>query len=216
MNQDIENRFKNVAKSRVFNNILKTFNLDKKSVLDLGCSYGEFLIHFGKDSVGVTIIEKEAEYAKNKGLDVRCENIESDGFVLEDKFDAIFANNIFEHLYSPHNFLIKLKKYLKPDSLLVLGVPCIPKIVSLFYLNKFKGSLAIGHINFFTHDTLIKTVERAGYKIIETRGFHFSNRIVDHILDPIYPHFYVTAFVDPDFKYPEKRLKELAGYKDLT
>ena len=84
--------------------------------------------------------------------------------------------------------------------------------MSLLALQKFRGSLATSHINFFTRDTLIKTVQRAGWNIEETRGFHYSNSIVDARLNPIYPHFYVVAKYDPDFTYDEKRMKELRGY----
>lgn len=215
MDLKIEERFHNTGKSKTFRNIVTTLNLDTKRVLDIGCSYGEFLAHFGRGSIGVTITNDEVLYGKKKGLDIRYGNIESTDFVLNETFDVIFANNIFEHLYSPHDFLCKVKKYLKPGGVLVLGVPCIPKIVSLLKLNKFRGSLAGAHINFFTRDTLIKTVERAGYNITSTRGFHFKNKIIDHLLDPIYPHFYVTGAPKPDFKYSEKRMKELAGYPNV-
>ena len=215
MDTKIEKRFENTSKSKTFNNIVRIFDLDKKSVLDIGCSFGEFVARFGKGSTGITITKDEVEYGIKRGLDIRYGNIESDNFVLEEKYDAIFANNLFEHLYSPHNFLYKIKKYLKPNGILILGVPCIPKIVSLLHTNKFRGSLAVAHINFFTHDTLIKTVERGGWKPITTRGFHFANKFIDHLLDPIYPHFYVVATPDPDFKYSEKRMKELVGYIDI-
>ena len=190
--------------------------MDKKRVLDIGCSFGEFVARFGKGSTGITISEDEAAYGKEKGLDIRYGNIEAADFTLNEKYDAIFANNLFEHLYSPHNFLCRIKQYLKPNGILILGVPCLPKIVSLLRLNKFRGSLAVAHINFFTRDTLIKTVERAGWKPLTTRGFHFVSKFVDHLLDPIYPNFYVVATPDPDFKYAEKRMKELAGYGDVS
>jgi len=162
MDPKIEKRFENTSKSRTFSSIVRIFDLDKKAVLDIGCSFGEFFARFGKGSTGITITKDEVAYGKNKGLDIRYGNIESDDFILEEKYDAIFANNLFEHLYSPHNFLCKIKKYLKPNGILILGVPCIPKIVSLLHINKFRGSLAGAHINFFTRDTLIKTAERGG------------------------------------------------------
>lgn len=215
MDLEIENRFQNIAKSKTFQNIVRIFSLDKKTVLDLGCSYGEFLVNFGKGSTGITISQAEADYGKKyKGFDIRSGNIESENFSLQEKYDAIFANNLLEHLYSPHTFLLKIKKYLKPAGILILGVPCMPKIVSLLRINKFRGSLAGAHINFFTRDTLVKTVERSGWQPFAARGFHFENKIIDHLLDPIYPHFYVVAMPDPDFHYTEKRKRELAGYDD--
>lgn len=215
LNQEVEQRFKNTAQSKTFNNIVRMFDLDKKSVLDIGCSFGEFVACFGKESTGITIVEDEVAYGIARGLDIRYGNIEADDFVLDQKYDVIFANNIFEHLYSPHHFLCKIKGYLKPGGMVILGVPCIPKIISLLRLKKFRGSLASVHINFFTRETLVKTVERAGWKPMTVRGFHFSHKILDRLLDPIYPHFYVVATIDPSFAYPEKRMKELLGYAIL-
>jgi hypothetical protein len=72
----------------------------------------------------------------------------------------------------------------------------------------------MAHINFFTKDTLIKTVERAGWLPQSTRGYHFMNPFIDHCLDLIYPHFYVAATLDKEFSYSDKRMKELVGYSD--
>lgn len=210
----LEQRFAAVSRSQTFGNIIQTLGLDKKAVLDIGCSYGEFLAHFGKGSVGVSIAEAEVAYGKTKDLDIRYGNIESQDFTLTEQFDAIFANNIFEHLYSPHEFLIKVKRYLKPDGILILGVPCVPRIVALMRIRKFRGALATQHINFFTRDTLRLTAERAGWNVQMVRGFHFALPFIDHLLDMIYPHFYVVAKADPDFSYSDKRLRELAGYTE--
>jgi|TARA_Y100000310_G_scaffold341769_1_gene441999 2-polyprenyl-3-methyl-5-hydroxy-6-metoxy-1,4-benzoquinol methylase len=216
MNHKIEERFQNVSKSKTFGNIVHLFNLNKKAVLDAGCSYGEFLIHFGDGSEGITLDKAEAEYTRSKGLSVHLDNVESQTLKLNKTFDVVFANNLLEHLYSPHEFLIKTKEYLKPDGTLILGVPCIPTITPLIQIKKFRGSMAGGHINFFTRRTLIETVKRAGWKIQTVRGFHFRNPVIDLPLNPIYPHFYVIATPDPNFEYPEKRKKELAGYKNTS
>ena len=140
-NPRIEKRFSAVATSRTFRNLRDTFNLENKSVLDIGCSYGEFLAHFGQGSVGVTLSPEEILYARTRGLTVEEGNIEDEEFLetFSQQFDVIFANNIFEHLYAPHTFLIKIKKLLKKDGVLILGVPCIPKITALIHLKKFRG-----------------------------------------------------------------------------
>lgn len=212
----IERRFENVSKSKTFRNMVELFGLGHREVLDIGCSYGEFLSHFGPGSVGITIIEDEVAYAANKNLDVRFGNIEDDTFVLDKKFDVAFANNIFEHLYSPHEFLRRVRNYLKPEGVLILGVPCIPKLVFLLRFRKFRGSLAGAHINFFTRDTLIKTVEQGGWRLHMVRGFRFKNGVVDGLLNLIYPHFYAVASIDPGFSYTKKRMRELVGYRDIV
>lgn len=211
----MQKRFDGVARSKTFRNIISTFSLDQKSVLDIGCSYGEFLTHFGKGSVGISISNEEVAYGKEHGLDIRYGNIEEGALPLTREFDVIFANNIFEHLYSPHDFLNKIKKHLTHNGILILGVPCIPKIVSLVHIRKFRGAFAEQHINFFTKDTLTHTAIRAGWNPSTVRGFHFASPILDHMLDPIYPHFYLVATVDQNFQYSEKRMRELSGYSHV-
>ena len=212
MDPTIEKRFENVSRSKIFENIVRLFELDTRRVLDIGCSFGEFVARFGSGSTGISINQEEVAYGQKRGLDIRYGNIESDDFVLDERYDVIFANNLLEHLYSPHAFLIKIKRYLKPNGIVLLGVPCIPKIVSLLHIQKFRGSLSLEHINFFTKDTLVKTTERAGWEVKTARGFRFENSILDHLLDPIYPHFYVVASEDTQFRYSDKRMKELGGY----
>lgn len=210
----IEHRFSSVSNSKTFKNLVRSFSLDQKAVLDIGCSYGEFLAHFGPGSAGVTISPEEMQYAVGRGLRVLCGNIESDEFSFGREFDVVFANNIFEHLYAPHAFLIKVKRYLKPGGILILGVPCIPGWHLLMRLNKFRGSLADAHINFFTKDSLALTVARGGWLVHEVRGFRLP-KAVDWMLNPVYPHFYAIATPDQGFSYTPKRQRELAGYKDL-
>jgi 2-polyprenyl-3-methyl-5-hydroxy-6-metoxy-1,4-benzoquinol methylase len=211
----VEQRFLNTSRSRTLRNIVRLYDLDKRPVLDIGCSFGEFLALFGKGSTGITIAREEVDYGKQKGLDVRYGNIEEDDLALERQYEVLFCNNLFEHLLSPHMFLCRIEKHVTPNGLLILGVPVIPKIVSLLPLNKFRGSLAEAHISFFTRDTLVRTVERAGWRPISTRGFHFAGRLIDGLFTSVYPHLYVVAVLDPDFKYTEKRMRELAGYTDV-
>lgn len=215
MREDIEKRFSAVSRSKTFANILQELGLRKKAVMDVGCSYGEHLAHFGEGSVGITIAPEEMEYGKNRGLAIENGNIEDENFSLDKTFDVIFANNIFEHLLSPHSFLIRVKKFLKPDGVLILGVPCIPKIVSLLRLSKFRGSLASNHINFFTKEALVKTVERGGWEVLEVRSFRLTPSFLDHFLNFIAPHFYVVARPLKNFQYEEKRAKELKGYQEI-
>src|SRR3989338_4977888 len=179
MNSTIDKRFANVKRSKTFGNILRRFDLGNKKVLDVGCSYGEHLANFGAGSVGLTISAEEAEYGKAQGLDIRLGNIEGEVVQIEGQFDVIFANNILEHLFSPHHFLVEIKNYLAPEGLLILGVPCVPRFTSLTILAKFRGSLAASHINFFTRYSLVKTVERAGWYVLSARSFHFASPILD-------------------------------------
>lgn len=208
---EIKKRFVDTARSGTFKNILDAHGLRSSRVLDIGCSNGEFLSHFGAGSVGLTIMEHEARYGERAGLDIRLGNIESTDIPIaeHERFDAVFANNVLEHMYAPHEFLVRLRDFLTDDGFAIIGVPCIPLVAPLMKLRKFRGSLAKSHINFFTKHTLKKTIERAGWRVDVLRSFHAASPFLDRLLTPISPHFYAVATPDPSFMDDKNRTFKL-------
>ena len=177
--------------------------MDKKIVLDVGCSEGHHLQYFGIGSLGVTIIEEHARAAKGRGINVVLKNAEDPDFSLGKTFDAIWANNLFEHMNAPHLFLMKMREQLKQDGILILGVPVIPYFLWLANFKKFRGAYAVSHVNFFTRKTLVETVKAGGWIVKEARSFYAGNSIIDCFFNLIAPHIYVVAFPNPDFVYPK-------------
>ncbi len=216
---DKKELFSKIGRSTTFSNICDLFDLRTKSVLDIGCGHGHYLTHFGTGSVGITTSNEEVEFGKQNNLNIVFGNAEYlEEAISDKKFDAFWANNLFEHLLSPHAFLMKLKRIAHKDSTLVLGVPVVPKIVSLIKLKWFRGVLASNHINFFTANTLQLTAERAGFKVLFARPFIFKNIFLDSLLKPFAPHIYVVAKNDIDFKYMPKKIgewKDDARYSEL-
>ena len=207
--EQADQRFEPVRTSRTFNRILDTFSLRDKKVLDLGCGYGEYLVNFGEGSLGVTTTVEEVVYGKERSLRIMRGNAELlEELDLNEQFDGVWANNLFEHLLAPHSFLVTLKTLAKDKSLLVLGVPVVPKFEWLMQIRRFRGALAIPHINFFTRETLKLTVERSGWMVKEVRSFKFQNAFLDRLYGFIAPHMYVVAYNDAHFMYPEKKLLE--------
>jgi SAM-dependent methyltransferase len=205
--------------SRTFRRILDRYNLSHKRVLDIGCGTGQYLVHFGIGSVGITTRPDEVEFGRKNDLDIRLGNAERlDSIGFEHGFDVFWANNLFEHLVSPHAFLVHLRQIASPGATLILGVPVVPKIASLLHLQKFRGALADSHIGFYTKKTLALTVERAGWEVAELRSFFLENSTLDRLLDGVSPHFYVVARSNSDFRYSLKKVKEWQGdeaYTDL-
>lgn len=207
----ITDRFQSAARSKSFRRICDTYNLTQEKVLDLGCGYGEHLSHFGKGSLGITTTVEEVAHGDASGIRIVLGNVERFDLISEMKsesFGVVWSNNLFEHLLAPHQFLISLKRYVQPDGLLILGVPVFPPISALMRFKKFRGALAISHINFFTRNTLHYSVDRAGWEIKDIRPFIFKNAFIDRIAGMFAPHIYVIARNDASFTYPEKKMKE--------
>jgi Methyltransferase domain len=76
------------------------------SILEIGCSHGRFLKELallGYEVVGLELDEEISNWAKEK---TKCDIRRMDINGLEDqKFDAIFANDVLEHVYDPKVFL---------------------------------------------------------------------------------------------------------------
>lgn len=201
-----------IALSRTFGNLRGTFGLSTKRVLDIGCSEGHYLRHFGHGSIGITLIDEHIEAGRKEGLTIIEANIENPTFSLPAKMEVAWANNLFEHLNAPHPFLMKIRELIDDDGLLILGVPVVPHLPFLRYLKKFRGAYAASHVNFFTRRTLIDSVRAAGWHVEEARLFYFKNKFLDSLLNLIAPHIYVIARPKKDFAYAEKRLKSLRKY----
>lgn len=210
MRQHLHKRDQQTMSSKTFARIAKTFSLPEKRVLDIGCGYGEYMQRFGKMSVGITSRAIEVEYGKIIGRDIRSGNAETLATTLStsEQFDVIWCNNIFEHLLSPHAFLVHLKEFARKDSLLILGTPILPTPSLLTKIPKFRGALAVEHINFFTKKTYELTAIYAGWDVVTIRPYYFENAVLDHLITPAMPHLYLVAKNNADFRYPERKKSE--------
>lgn len=201
--------FENQPKYLDYN--LKKYNLDNKKVLDIGCGYGNYLIHFGINSKGIDANQDCVKFAKSINLEIIKGNIE-EKFNFTSEFDAIWASNILEHVIAPHLLLTRLKNHLTKDGLLFIYCPVYIGIPYLSKIKHFRDYLASEHINFFTKQTLIETIRSAGYRIIETNCAFTYNKNINSILSKIFtsvsPGITIVAKLNNKFKYSDKRIRD--------
>ena len=169
--------------------------------------------------MGVTSTSEEVSFGSRNQLNIIKGNAEEIVKLnIETKFDVVWANNLFEHLLSPHAFLVKLKTLSSSNTSLILGVPVIPMFYFLTHLKFWRGMLASNHINFFNYHSLKLTIERAGWKVKFARPYIFKSPLLDRIIARLAPHLYFVCENNAEYKYPEKKVKEWEGeayYKDL-
>ena len=163
------------------------YRLNQKKVLDIGSAFGEFLIHFGAGSKGIEVLPESVRFEKAIGLNVDEYNFEDEWREDSESYDAVWCSNVLEHVVAPHLLLRRFHDALKTNGLVFIRVPTIPSNWSYLKLNKlflgFLGYEAIQHINAFTRKTAEFTIERAGFKIIESNIFLPENRMFNKIFN---------------------------------
>ncbi len=191
---------------------LEKYRLGGKKVLDVGSAWGEFLIHFGRDSKGIEVLPEMVEFSKAAGLDVEKYNFENEWHEKPESFDAVWCSNVLEHVVAPHRLLRKFHGALKKDGLVFIRVPVIPSNRFYFLLNKFflgfLGYESLQHINAFTRKTIEFAIERAGFEIIESNVFLPPNGFLNKLFNPILKNaasFITVVARKIPFEYPEKR-----------
>ena len=156
--------------------VLKTYPAIRTTpVLDVACGVRvPHLRHFADGSVGIdgdnVQVPPGKHFARwNFQNDIKT-MLEEHG--LQSTFDYVWCSDVFEHVLNPHEFLLNLRRTLRSDGILFLGVPLVnlfgrlPKAPRSF-LNNFYGYLSQDHVNFFTFTTLRYTVEFAGYELVD-------------------------------------------------
>ncbi|MDX6503760.1 MAG: hypothetical protein QOE29_885 [Gaiellaceae bacterium] len=152
---------------------LARWPLDRLQVLDVGCSYGHCLVHFGPGSVGIDNVEEHVEFCRGLGLDARRVDVDADGGLADlpdGAFDVVWVSDILEHLDAPRLLLRRLRPKLKPEGRLILFVTTLPRNRLFRRVLRARGIApfeAEAHHYQYTLDTVRYLVERAGYVVDE-------------------------------------------------
>lgn len=89
--------------------------------LDIGCGIGDMLA-FKKNTIGVDINPMCVDYCVKKGLIAK--RMELGILPFNDyEFDSILLDNVLEHIESPVSFLIEIRRVMKKNASIVVGVP---------------------------------------------------------------------------------------------
>ncbi len=106
-------------------------------ILEIGCSYGNYLFQLKKlgwDVKGIELTKNAVDHGKNK-LNLDISNISIQDYKSGEKFDIIYLRMVLEHVESPKLVLKKCYSLLKPNGKLVLILPDISGLEVRIYKN---------------------------------------------------------------------------------
>lgn len=164
---------------------LKRKMSSEKNVLDIGCAKGDDLLGI-KAAVSVNVqlfgletYEPYRKLASENGINVTAFDLEREKMPFGDGFfDVIILNQILEHTKELFFIFDELSRVLKPDGILIIGVPNLAAWhdrLMLLLGEQPTGIKVLGpHIRGFTRSGFTKFIEITGaFKVEKVRGSGF-------------------------------------------
>lgn len=157
--------------------LLTRISPDAKAILEFGCGeapLGEALKRRQKCRVVGIELDPEAAAVAEKRIDsVYRGDVREIVEILDERFDWIIGGDIVEHLDEPWSFLTELRRLALPGGRLLLS---IPNLANASVLNDllhgrfdyvYMGLTCVGHLRFFTRQSLEDMLTIAGWNVVE-------------------------------------------------
>ncbi|GAB4487454.1 MAG: methyltransferase domain-containing protein [Thermodesulfovibrionales bacterium] len=142
---------------------------DGGTLLDVGAGVGclaSIAQARGFTVSGVEVSEWAARFARDeKGLNIITGKLEDAGFEKE-SFDVIVINHVLEHVEQPRAMLCNVRELLKPEGMLVIGVPNAASLMAKLKRGRWASLLPEQHRWHFSPATLRKMAELCGLREI--------------------------------------------------
>ena len=141
-----------------------------RTVLDVGCGRGGFLRLAGRlrgtKGVGLDVDGEAVKYCRVSGLKVYRRRGEKTGF-RGNSFEAVRAKEVLEHLGSPEEMVLEVRRVLKPGGIFIVHVPTQ---YSVWYpLTNFWDDYT--HVRPFTKRALERLMAVGGFRLLRLEGY---------------------------------------------
>ncbi len=155
--------------------------------VELGCGAGQDLDALAgryQDVVGIDA--STARLEKSQSVPDRWKFVQAnldEAFPLDDaSVDALYANQVIEHILDPLRFARESLRVLKPGGISVVTTPNVRYLKHIWRIvvqglgpatansNTIDGAWDDGHLHYFTHRDLRRAYGEAGFSKIESRG----------------------------------------------
>ena len=146
---------------------LEKFPLASAAVLDVGCSCGTSLAHFGPGSLGLDNNPEAVAFCAALGLEAEAIDVDADFELDGRRFDYIWVSDILEHLEAPRLLLRRLVTAVKPNGKLLLQTSVLPvwlprRVLRARGKQPFDADV---HYHQWTRETMTHLLARAGYRV---------------------------------------------------
>lgn len=134
----------------------------KSKILDIGSGNGELL--YSLHNNGFTKLTGIDPFINKTIFDQGIRIFKGHIDTLDEKFDLIILNHVFEHVENPKELLNKLPKLLNRNGKIILRTPIVNKAFEIYGHNWIQLDPP-RHLHIFGPDILEKIINRAGLKV---------------------------------------------------
>ena len=142
-----------------------------EKILDIGCGSGQFLYEMnslGLKTWGIEPGKFDLEGAKKEGLKINNQDLKKSKY-KSNFFDIITMHHVLEHLDNPKKNIKEIRRILKKNGLLIIGVPNNKSLAyKLFGKNWYQLDIPRHLIN-YSGKNLQYLLEKNGFKILKIR-----------------------------------------------
>lgn len=152
--------------------LCKKHTIATDALLEVGAGYGIFAEELSTRGVFKRIVAVEpsnvlASHCRARGIEVIEATIENVDPKKHESFDIVVNFEVIEHLFSPREFLLQCRAFLKPGGLFMVTCPN-GKGFDITVLGKLSGTVDHEHLNYFNPASLALLLESCGFKVIES------------------------------------------------
>ena len=156
--------------------LINSFNTTGKSLLDIGCGTGDFLLAAKSDNWEVTGVEPD-EGAR----EISTLKLNKKVFALEDlvklkgnTYDVISLWHVMEHIYDLDNQMDLICSLLKPNGVLIIAVPNYKSFDAKYYKQYWAALDVPRHLYHFNKISIKKFFKKRSLNVVKTKPMWFD------------------------------------------
>ena len=156
--------------------LINSFSSTEKTLLDIGCGTGDFLLTAKQSNWTVSGIEpnKQARDIANIKTDNSVFKTEQLLKFEPESFEVVTLWHVLEHLPNLEEHIQLFKKLLKPNGTLIIAVPNYKSYDASYYKEFWAAYDVPRHLWHFNKASISKLVSKVSMEVVKTKSMYFD------------------------------------------
>jgi cyclopropane fatty-acyl-phospholipid synthase-like methyltransferase len=156
--------------------LINSFETDAKTLLDVGCGTGDFLLTCKTNGWNVVGVEPNAKAQKITKDKLQTKTVFKDVNEINSKqFDVITLWHVLEHVPNLDEYILKLKSLLKPNGVLVIAVPNYKSFDAKHYQSFWAAYDVPRHLWHFSQKSIQLLFSNVNFKLVKVLPMYFDS-----------------------------------------